>query len=93
MQFDSLTAEEVFKILKLSSQGQRIKTPVWAHLQEKFLMGKGLYLQMDLLELQEIESWYKESGREYSKELKEMMAALRARKSSKNVFGQLPATA
>ena len=93
MQFDTLTAEEVYKILKLSNQGQRVKTPVWAHLQEKFLIGKGLYLQMDLLELQEIESWYKESGREYSKELKEMMATLRARKSTKNVFGQLPTTA
>ena len=40
-----------------------MKTPVWTHLQEKFLLGKGLYLQMDLLELQEIEQWYKESGR------------------------------
>lgn len=59
MQFDSLTAEELYKILKLSNQGQRVKTPVWAHLQEKFLIGKGLYLHMDLLELQEIESWYK----------------------------------
>ena len=92
MQFETLTAEEVYKILKLSNQGQRMKTPVWTHLQEKFLLNKGLYLQMDLLELQEIEQWYKESGREYSEELKEMMAALRARKSTKNLFGQMPTT-
>ena len=65
---------------------------MWVHLQDKFLIGKGLYLQMDLLELQEIESWYQDSGREYSKELKEMMATLRARKSTKNLFGQMPTT-
>jgi hypothetical protein len=66
---DSLTREEVLEVLRCYNAAGRVKTPVWTHIQDRFLIGKGYYMQMDLKELAEVEAWYKEANRTYNKEL------------------------
>jgi hypothetical protein len=43
-----LSREEIYSILKAFNLGRRERTKVWSHILDKYLIGKAIFLQMNL---------------------------------------------